>query len=222
MSTNETTAPSAADVLAAAFEEEHATPSTPAEPAGTPPEPQGEEPNEDAQGDEPAEAAKSEAPTSSFEPFKLPEGMAVDTALLEKATPVFEQMKLSQEQAQQLVDLYADAVAGQATALHEQQLAQRQAWINSVQKDKQLSDPFAMAGALKLVKEFGDKEFTALLDETGVGSHPAVVRFMQKVAAQFSEDKLVHGRTTPAPKERNPVQVIEDFIAGAPSQSPSE
>jgi len=39
--------------------------------------------------------------------FKVPEGMEVDKSLLNEALPVFKEMKLSQEEAQKLVDLQA-------------------------------------------------------------------------------------------------------------------
>ena len=59
---------------------------------------------------------KNEAAPEKYEDFKLPEGMEVNTDLLDKATPVFKELNLTQDQAQKMVDLQTTFVSEMAVA----------------------------------------------------------------------------------------------------------
>lgn len=40
------------------------------------------------------------------------------------------------------------------------------------------------------LKKYADEDFVAMLDQTGLGSHPAMARFLDKVAVELGEDKI--------------------------------
>ncbi|MNN57775.1 hypothetical protein D3C81_1727790 [compost metagenome] len=52
-----------------------------------------------------------------------------------------------------------------------------------------------VAIAQQALADFGTPELTAMLKESGLGSHPEVVRFFHKVGQQLAEGKL-HRTTT--------------------------
>ncbi|HYC65101.1 MAG TPA: hypothetical protein VEC14_10255, partial [Reyranellaceae bacterium] len=80
---------------------------TPLPAAGSAPD-TGAPPPESGAGDAAAEAAQP----VTYEPFTLPEGLAVDQATLAEAQTLFAEAKLSQPQAQKLVDLYTSKFGG--------------------------------------------------------------------------------------------------------------
>ena len=92
---------------------------------------------EAAQAEPDAPPAEEQAPVA-YEPFQLPQGVDVDTAALEEAQSLFAEARLSQPQAQKLVDLYA----GKMNELVQRQISAAQdrqkAWVAEVRSDPEL------------------------------------------------------------------------------------
>lgn len=123
-----------------------------------------------------------------YSDFEVPEGMELDKDLLDKATPIFKELGLTQEQAQRLVSLKADEVKAQIDA-HENQVKQ---WGEDLKNDKELGgDNFEqnMSIAKKALEHFGTPELAQLLDASGLGNHPDLARFFVKVGKLTLEDQ---------------------------------
>lgn len=161
----------------------------------TPPEdaPPAEEPPADAPAEEqakdepPAEEEKPGAP-EAYE-FKLPDDMEVDTALLEAAAPLFKELNLSNEDANKLAGVYAAHVAKQEQAKVEQS----NAWAKSVVDDPKLGGANLAKNtetAHKAIKQFGGPEISKVLEETGLGNHPALFNMFVNIGAQMTEDSF--------------------------------
>lgn len=139
--------------------------------------------------------------------FKLPEGAQVDEALLGKFTPLAKELNLSQEGAQKLVDLYAEA-QGQAMKTvtgHWDNLNKE--WQGKVNSDKEYggADLDKNVAIAKLaIDKFGTPELKDALNLTGVGNHPEVVRFFYRVGKAISDDKFDtgNGKTNSAPEDK--------------------
>lgn len=56
-------------------------------------------------------------------------------------------------------------------------------WADKVRAEYGPAFDQTLADARSVVKRYGDAELAAALNETGLGDHPAVVRFVAKVAA---------------------------------------
>ena len=136
-----------------------------------------------------------------YEAFKAPEGYEVDATLFDEFAPVLKELNLSQEQAQRVVDFAPKLIeATQARtvgAVFEQLgMADRPTWAASLKTDKEFGgDKLAenLAVANKAVQAFGSPALNAILNKTGLGNHPEMVRAFYKVGLQIKEDGFVPG-----------------------------
>lgn len=191
---------------------------TTATPEGTAPAaPAGEAPNQQPGTNTPAEGAKptegegaasteegkageGEKPTTgapeAYEDFKVPEGVALDTEVTTEFKTLAKELDLSQENAQKLTDL-----ATKLSAKHQGQMADvlKQAaadWTQAAQTDKEFGGEKLnenLSVAKKARDTFGTPELTQLLDESGLGNHPEVIRFFYRTGKAISEDGFVPG-----------------------------
>lgn len=126
-----------------------------------------------------------------YEPFQLPQGVEVDTAALEEAQSLFAEARLSQPQAQKLVDLYA----GKMNELVQRQISaaesRQKAWVAEVKSDPELGGrrfEAARAAARRALNRFGTPELSRALDELWVGNNPQLFRFFVRVGQAVSEN----------------------------------
>ncbi len=158
------------------------------------------------------EAATTETKTAGapekYE-FKAPEGTAYDPSVLESFAAAAKEANLSQEAAQKLVEKMAPAIAARQD---DQVKAIRKEWQDASTADKEFGgEKLAenLGVARKALDAFGSPELRTLLDNTGLGNHPEVLRFMFRAGKAISEDKFVGGnaRGTGA---SNPAAVLYD------------
>ncbi|NDH62915.1 MAG: hypothetical protein EBY18_14995 [Alphaproteobacteria bacterium] len=95
-------------------------------------------PTAEAGAEDQSDAPAEDAAPVTYEPFVLPQGVEVDTVALEQAQSLFAEARLSQPQAQKLVDLYAgkmsELVQSQISAAESRQ----KAWVAEVKNDPDL------------------------------------------------------------------------------------
>lgn len=130
----------------------------------------------------------------TYEPFALPKGVEVDSTALEEAQSLFAEARLSQPQAQKLVDLYA----GKMNELVQRQISaaegRQTAWVAEVKNDPELGGrrfEQARASAQRALNRFGTPELRRTLDELWVGNNPQLFRFFVRVGQAVSEDRYV-------------------------------
>lgn len=144
----------------------------------------------------PVEAVKPEE--IKYDPFKVPEGVNVAEDVLAEFTANAKALGLKQEGAQALIDKLAPKIAAAQKSALEAQLAEtRKGWVETLKADKTLGgEKFEanLAVANKAFETFGDPELKELLDTSGLGDHPALVRWAFKVGSAISEDAVIVGR----------------------------
>lgn len=124
--------------------------------------------------------------------FDMPEGVELDTKLLESVAPVFKELNLTQGQAQKLADTFAAYKQADAQQLQDAFNADVQKWKQDAEADKEIGgDTFKenVGTAVKALDRFGTSELKSLLESTGLGNHPEVIRFFHRVGKTISEDK---------------------------------
>lgn len=150
------------------------------------------------------EQGKSQSVVPEKYEFKAPEGMTLDQAGVDAFSPVFKEIGLSQEQAQKLVDAYTPYQKQQAEA-------QRQAgidyfknivkeWKAETIKELGAEHPKQVAIAAKAIDKANIPGLRELMEETGVGNHPAMVKFMIWAGKLVSQDNFPdsgHKQTAP-------------------------
>jgi hypothetical protein len=141
--------------------------------------------------DKPAEA---ETPAQvEYEAFAIPDGVVADESVLGEFKAVAKELNLSQKDAQRLADLSANMALKQQQAARDQQTQ----WAESAKTDKEFGgDAFSgnLAVAKKALDTFASKELRGILDATGLGNHPEVIRTFVRIGKQISEDgSIVRG-----------------------------
>lgn len=127
-----------------------------------------------------------------------PEGLALDAGAIAEATPVFRELGLSNAAANKLMPVaaqFAQRVQDQANRQllgHVQ--AERKAWLDAARADPEIGgakwgDTIATAAsALDRLGFTKGSAFRNLLDESGLGNHPDMIRAFVKVGKAVSED----------------------------------
>jgi hypothetical protein len=175
-----------------------ATQDSPGEGTG---EGQGDKPASDGgekPGDKPASDGgekPGDKPAGAPEKYELalPEGMTLDEATFAAAEPVLRELGLNNEQATKLASVIAEVRASEAEAF----VQQVQEWGKTTQADPEIGGK-ALEATLtegrKALAKHGTPELRALLDNTGLGNHPEVVRFFARVGKTIlTEDSVVTG-----------------------------
>lgn len=143
----------------------------------------------DKEAAEKAEKEKKPAAPEKYE-FSAPEGQELDANALAVFEPIAKELGLSQEQAQKLVDIYPQIQQQQAEAWSKQVAD----WGEQVKADKEIGgDKFnaSVGAAQRALDQFGNTELREYLNASGLGNHPALVRFCAKVGKAMAEDTFV-------------------------------
>lgn len=157
---------------------------------------------EGSQSDEPA-------PLPTYEEFKAPEGITLDAERVGNFTKALADFELKtkadhaevQALGQQLVERYATeekkSIDTYTTSLLDAFEKQKSDWRESFEKDPEIGGnrkDTTINAALEFIKTHGGseeqkKEIHQLMDQTGVGNHPAILRLFAKAMTAMSEGK---------------------------------
>lgn len=164
----------------------------------------------DAAAQEAAAKAAAEAATKPVEyDLKLPEGL-VKGDLMDSLKEFAKEKGLTQDEAQKLADLGVKQAQGFVAQLAEAQKTQTAEWATATQTDKEIGGdklPENLAAAKKALDSFGNPGFKKLLNESGLGNHPEIVRFMVKAGKAISEDgRLVTGGAAQVDRNTLPIE----------------
>jgi len=131
--------------------------------------------------------------------FRAPQGKEYDSQLIGAYTEGARKAGLTQAKAQELLDTMAPAMAARQ---QEQITAIQQGWVEAAKTDQEIGGAALeknLSLAAKALDKFGTPELRSLLDGTGLGNHPEVVRFMSRAAQALAEDTVVTGRAPQSP-----------------------
>lgn len=163
-------------------------------------------PEGDAAADKPVEYAA----------FDMPEGVTVDEEALGKFKPIAQELGLDQSKAQKLVTMYAEMQTEQAKAFADQ-VSQ---WGDDARNDKEIGGAKfdeSLKTAITGLNAFGSPELTDLLNTTGLGNHPEVIRFCHRVGTALQEDKTLAPGAA-AGKQLSAGQVLFDNPTSQPKR----
>lgn len=166
----------------------------------------------------PAEVAKpAEQPKPAaveYQPFKVPENVKVAEVVLGKFSEIAKASNLPQEAAQKMLDELAPLIAKDSTEAFHAQLAEaRKGWQESVKVDKELGGEKTsenLAIAKQTFDKFGTPALKELLETSGLGDHPEIVRWAHKVAKAVGEDKVIPGGLSAGASQKDPASVLYD------------
>lgn len=125
--------------------------------------------------------------------FKLPEGIPADDEMLAGFKDVAKEAGLKGPQAQKVVDLYVRAMRKEAESAKAEHEARIQTWADSLKTDAELGGKAYtqnVAHAQRGLAKFATPELRTLLNETGLGNHPELVRVFARVGKAMAEDSF--------------------------------
>ena len=124
--------------------------------------------------------------------LKMPDGVALDKAAADEFTAIAKELKLDQATAQKFADVGAKMAQRQA----DNHAKLVESWTEQVKTDKDIGgDKLAenLGVARKALDTFGTPELRDVLNATGFGNHPAVIKAFYKIGQAISEDRFVTG-----------------------------
>lgn len=162
-------------------------------------QPEGEKKVEPKEGEKKDEGKKDELAAKApekYEAFKAPEGYELDQAALDKATPLFKELGLNQEQAQKAIDLYSTLHTENEKAISDHWKTTQDNWVKEIREDKEIGHKLpevkaTVSKALDLLGPELKKPFQEAMDLTGAGNNPAFVRGLFKLASMLTEGKHI-------------------------------
>ena len=146
------------------------------------------------EGENKSESEVASAP-EEYGTFELPDNFDMNEETLGEYHTFAKENNLTQEQAQRGVDMVAQMKQAEMTQWVEQQ----KSWVDDAKKDAEFGgDKFEqnIAVAVKARDSFGTSEFNEMLDTSGLGNHPEMIRFLNRVGKAISEDSVVVGGTS--------------------------
>lgn len=153
-----------------------------------------------------AAKGKTGAP-EKYEPFKLPDGVKLEDAQIADLQATAKDLGLTQDQAQKLVDRELKVRGEVSTAAQTEFKSTIAKWADDARADKDIGGD-KLAATLASAKRGLDAastnaklpELKTMLDSTGFGNHPAVIKLFQYVDSLTANDGkfLAGGKATPA------------------------
>lgn len=143
------------------------------------------------EGDQNGDKAQAKAP-EVYE-FKAGEGREFDPEVLKSFSEIAKELDLPQDAAQKVLDKVAPKILERQMQALE---TARNEWAESARTDKEfggdkLNDNLVVAK--KALDSFGTPELRKLLNESGLGNHPEMIRMMYRAGKAISEDRFVGG-----------------------------
>lgn len=140
-----------------------------------------------------ATEAKTGAP-EAYADFKLPDGYTLDAELGTEFKATAKALNLTQEQAQQLFDLGIKSNQSSAAKIQAMAATAKAQWQAESEADKEIGGAQAKenrAVAAAALDKFGTPELKKLLDESGLGQHPELIRWAYRVGKATQNDTFV-------------------------------
>lgn len=138
----------------------------------------------------------AEGAPESYEDFTVPDGVQLRDEDVQKFSGVARELGLTQEGAQRLVDLEAERIQEIQKEHLEAWQSQVNTWAEETRADQEVGGDHYEAAtqtANRVLSTYGTDELKEVLNSTGLGNHPELVRVFARIGKVLSEDQLVTG-----------------------------
>ena len=154
---------------------------------------------ETKKADEPeAEGKTEEKESGDAEDFSLdnPKDSGLTDADMERIVSYAKEQGLGKDAAEKLVKFQSEAKDNFMVSMQEEHSQRAMQWQQDVRADKELGGQNfeqSVEYAKNAAKKFGSEEFINMLDESGFGNHPEVVRVFSRIGRAMDNDTLEKG-----------------------------
>ena len=178
------------------------TPSATALPAQTP----GPAENLSA-ADQPTAQTENQPDTLSYEGVTWPKDVPFEPAQVASFKQLAGELKLSAEQVQKLVDFEVQASQANQAQQAAAQREQIRQWAEETKAKYGAGLETEITFALRAADAFGGPELRQLLEETGLGNHPVMIRTLSGIGRAISEEACPGGKPS-APQDKTFAQAL--------------
>lgn len=166
-------------------------PSTAAAPAAAPASDEPAKPGASGEGEGGKQDTEGKPAEPTYE-YQMPEGMELDTAAADSLTALAKEKGLSPADAQKVAEIGVQMMQRQADA----HAAMVQSWIDEVKGDKEIGGDKlteSLVHAKRAVDFIGDPALKELLEISGYGNNPVLVRAFVKLGKHLAPDQIETG-----------------------------
>lgn len=135
-----------------------------------------------------------------------------DDELIGEFKNMAHQAGLNPRQAQALLDGYTKF----SEARLGKQATEMQAGLDTLKKEWGGAWDNNLSSATRAVKELGGEELSKVLDETGLGNHPVLVKFFAKLGKEITEEPVIVGDATEQQSSLDAIQTKINAIMADP------
>ena len=146
---------------------------------------------DETSADETSADETSKAP-DSYQDFEYPEKFNVDKGIEDGFKAKFKEFDFTQEQAQNVISMMAEATQEQL-ANHAQQIKNWKVELKNDPEFGKANFDANITAAKKALTHFGGKEVGKLLDASGFGNNPAIVKMFTAIGKAMGEDSFNSG-----------------------------
>lgn len=137
----------------------------------------------------------------SYDSVKPADGVSFNAQDWESFKTLAAEMKLSPQQVQKLADFESACLKRRAEENLAQKQQQTSSWANETRALYGAKLEQEINYALRAANTFGGPDLRALLEETGLGNHPVMIRTLSGIGRTISEDACPGG-TPAAPQDK--------------------
>jgi len=175
----------------------------------------------------------SEGQAVEYQAFSIPDGYTMDKAEASDLSDFAKEFNLSQEDAQKMVNKHFDYLSKNNVKLEALKSDQLGEWASEATADKEFGGANLsenMNGARKAMNSFSQPavdangkpilssegankgqqmtEIEMLMNQSGWGNHPAMIRVFHRINQAMSEDKFVQGDMKPFVKAKSAAETM--------------
>ncbi len=158
------------------------------------------------QAGEPTNPNPDPTATDPVYDLAVPEGYSVAEDIKQEFVDLAKELKVAPKDAQRFADLSVKMQQKQAADYAKAQ----EGWVDAVKSDKDIGGdalPENLAIARKGLEAFGTPELKHLLETTGFGNHPEIIKAFWRVGKKIGEDTPVTGGRQPM-ASKTPAQIM--------------
>jgi hypothetical protein len=140
--------------------------------------------------------AGQDGASEQYSDFSVPEGMEMDTELLQAFTPLAKEAGLSQDEAQKFIDLQAEVSKRMVQQQHDAWAETQGKWKDAGQVDEEFGKgkyDESIGIARRAMREIGGPPLFKALEDTGMGNHPEFIRVFYRIGKAIGEDNVGFG-----------------------------
>lgn len=152
-------------------------------------------------GNQPGPQAAPLQDPLSYENLTLPENCSAAPETLDAFKALAREINLTEEQAQKLVDYEASLALCEGEAAEEEKRQTLERWAGQSKALYGAKLEEELSYALRAADAFGGPDLRTLLEDTGLGNHPVIIRTLGGVGRAMSEDVFPGGKPS-APQDK--------------------